>query len=229
MMGRKNRRGFTLVETVVSVGIVAALAAVVYPQVVRQFDSADPTRAAEDLNSIRVAIETFGVNVKLQQPHDIEDLTNQISTLAADDLNARGTAYTSTEAAMWLGPYLNLNIDAATAGNSTVVMTTGFDGVITNRLSLFDPVVAGGFGGDTVTTANYANAIPGGFIAVKVMGLSAAGFNAINELIDGPQENTVTLRRLSGRFRCPGEDAPGAAADTACTRGAFYLAVPLRN
>jgi prepilin-type N-terminal cleavage/methylation domain-containing protein len=73
--GLSNRkRGFTLVETVVSVGIVAALAAVVYPAVVKQFDSADPTRMAEDLGSLSTAIETFGVNVRPQQPDDIEDL-----------------------------------------------------------------------------------------------------------------------------------------------------------
>ena len=40
----RSKRGFTLVETVVTVGIVAALAAVVYPTVVKQFDAADPTR-----------------------------------------------------------------------------------------------------------------------------------------------------------------------------------------
>jgi prepilin-type N-terminal cleavage/methylation domain-containing protein len=66
---QNRRRGFTLVETVVTVGIVAALAAVVYPTVVKQFDSADPAKTAEDLNNITTAIEVFGVNVRPQQPH----------------------------------------------------------------------------------------------------------------------------------------------------------------
>src|SRR5437588_2576445 len=73
---RKSKRGFTLVETVVTVGIIGALAAVVYPTVVKQFDSADPTRAAEDLGNIRTGIEAFGINVTPHQPLYLTDLAN---------------------------------------------------------------------------------------------------------------------------------------------------------
>jgi prepilin-type N-terminal cleavage/methylation domain-containing protein len=218
-----RRRGFTLVETVVTVGIIAALAAVVYPTVVKQFDTADPTRAAEDLGNLTTAIETFGVNVRPNQPGKIEQLTNPLGVASATYLNARGAQYSLTDSTNWKGPYVGISVPPNSAAN-LVVITTGFGGTVTNRLSLFD-LAGSAFGGDTVTTANVANAE---FVAVRIGGLSAAAFNAINALVDGPSEVTVAQRRLAGKFRCPGEDAPGAAADTACTRGAFYLASPIR-
>src|SRR6266567_101923 len=94
-----KRRGFTLVETVVTVGIIAALAAVVYPTVVKQFDSADPTRAAEDLGNIRTAEETFGVNVRPELPGDLEDLINRPDGAAGADRSSQRVAYTDAEAA----------------------------------------------------------------------------------------------------------------------------------
>ena len=217
-MGLSNRkRGFTLVETVVSVGIVAALAAVVYPAVVKQFDTADPTRAAEDLGNIKTGIEVFGVNVRPNQPKDIEDLANLI-TSAAPDSTARGALYSGTDIANWNGPYVTLSVPAATASNDTV-LTTGFGGVILNRLGLFDTGVANG--GDTVTTPSVANAE---FIAVRVNGLTGAAFNAINLLIDGAQESTAASRRQNGRLRCPG----AAPLDTDACVSAYYLAVSVR-
>jgi prepilin-type N-terminal cleavage/methylation domain-containing protein len=215
--GRK-KRGFTLVETVVTIGIIAALAAVVYPTVVRQFDSADPTRATEDLNNVRTAIEVFGVNVRPLQPKDIEDLANLI-TNAAPDSSARGALYVATDIANWNGPYIALSLPATMAANDTAI-TTGFGAAILNRLGLFDIGLANG--GDTVATTNVVNAE---FIAVRLKGLSGAAFNSINALIDGPTEATATVRRHVGRFRCPGAAAPLDADPCA---DAYYLASPIR-
>ena len=73
-MGRKFlKRGFTLIETVVTVGIIATMAAVVIPQISKQFDAADPTRLQNDLKNLQSAVETFNVNVKVM-PGDIDDL-----------------------------------------------------------------------------------------------------------------------------------------------------------
>jgi prepilin-type N-terminal cleavage/methylation domain-containing protein len=212
-----QRRGFTLVETVVTVGIVAALAAVVYPAVVKQFDSADPTRAAEDFNNLKTGIETFGVNVRPHQPHDIEDLANVLRTVAPDS-TARGALYSAADSANWIGPYITLSVAANVADDATVI-TTGFGGTILNRLPLFDVDAANG--GDTVNTSNVASAE---FVSVLTKGLTGAAFNAINLLIDGPSESTAATRRQQGRFRCPG----AAPLDTDACTSAFYLAVSVR-
>lgn len=219
---QNKRRGFTLVEVVVTVGIIAALAAVVYPTVVKQFDSADPARAAEDLNNIRTGIEVFGVNVRPHQPKDLEDLANTIQTaFGAEDSTALGAAYSAVDVANWKGPYLGLSIVSGTDGNVTVI-NSGFGSTIINRLPLYD-VDVGTTGGDSVVTTSAANA---DFVSVVLTGLSGAGFNAVNELIDGPGENTAILRRHTGRFRCPGTAVP---ANTDPCAGAFYLASPLRK
>jgi prepilin-type N-terminal cleavage/methylation domain-containing protein len=41
-LGKRRGKGFTLIETVVTVGLLAVLAAFVIPSVIRKADSADP-------------------------------------------------------------------------------------------------------------------------------------------------------------------------------------------
>jgi prepilin-type N-terminal cleavage/methylation domain-containing protein len=220
-----KRRGFTLVETVVTVGIIAALAAVVYPTVVKQFDSADPARASNDLNSLSTAIETFGVNVRPNQPQEIEDLVNLIQAATVGDSTALGAAYTTTDVTNWNGPYLGISVPA-NLGRNAVVITTGFGGTVNNRLPLFDVDVANPVGGDTVSTANSAN---GDFVSVLILGLSGAAFKSLNEQIDGPTESTVLLRRNSGKLRCPYASGSPPADDAVACPAAYYLASPLRH
>lgn len=217
-----RKRGFTLVETIVSVGIVAALAAVVYPTVVEQFDSADPAKTTEDLGNIKTAIEIFGINVRPHQPQDVEDLVNAPDALnVGEDITALGAAYTVLDSANWRGPYLGLSIPTGSSA-SLVVLTTGFGGEIENKLPLFDVDVTPATTGGAITVTNAA----ADFLAVKINGLSGPAFNAINELIDGPTETTATSRRLTGRFRCAEAVTTDAAA---CASGAIFLAAAVNQ
>lgn len=220
MISRTSRRGFTLVETVVTVGIIAALAAIVYPTVVKQFDTADPARVAEDLGNIRTGLEAFGVNVRPQLAGDIEDLINRpIVTAGTLDSTSTGAAYTSIEQAAWLGPYVALSA-LPTIGQTDTVAVTGFNARIMNRLNTYDITAAAFVGGDTVPLGDPT----ADFVAVRIVGLSGAAFNAANQLIDGPMEADATTRRSSGRFRCPA----AAYADNAPCANAYFLAVPTR-
>ena len=221
LKGARGRRGFTLIETVVTVGIVATLAAVVVPQVVKQFDSADPTRLAEDLNSIRSSIETFGVNVRPNQPQEIEDLVNLIQATTAGDSTALGAAYTASDVANWNGPYLGSSV-LSTATRNAQVITSGYGVTFNNRLPLFD-IDANATGGDTTDTSPTTAA---DFVSVLITGLSGSAFNTVNELIDGPSENTAILRRHNGRLRCPGNATPN---DTDACTAAYFLATPIRQ
>jgi prepilin-type N-terminal cleavage/methylation domain-containing protein len=222
-----KRRGFTLIETVVTVTIVAALAAVVYPVVIKQIDSADPARVAEDLNNIRTGIETFNLNVRPQQPEDIEDLVNELN--ASDD-NAFGADYTlPVDSSNWVGPYVTLSVPDATAGNAQV-NSSGFGVTMQNTLPLFDIDDTDPVGGDSIANrANTTQQLAADFVAVVIINISGAAFTAINELIDGPAENSVTLRRNSGRFRCPYPSASAPTADTDACTAAYYLASPVRH
>ena len=220
MITRNTRRGFTLVETVVTVGIIAALAAVVYPTVVKQFDTADPARVAEDLGNIRTGLEAFGVNVRPQLAGDIEDLINRpIITAGTLDSTSTGSVYTSIEQAAWLGPYVALSA-LPTVGQTDTVAVTGFNARVINRVNTYDLTAAAFIGGDTVPYGDPT----ADFIAVRLVGLSGAAFNAANQLIDGPMEADATTRRSSGRFRCPA----AVYADNAPCANAYFLAVPTR-
>ncbi|HJQ20335.1 MAG TPA: type II secretion system protein [Gemmatimonadaceae bacterium] len=229
MKARIPRRGFTLVETVVTVGIIAALAAVVYPTVVKQFDSADPTRVAEDLGNIRTALEAFGVNVRPELPHDLEDLVNRPDLTT--DSTALDAFYLSSEQGGWNGPYLGISVPV-TATAADTVTSTGYNARIVNRLAVFDEGGgAGGLtGGDSVAAGN---ASQGDFIAVRIPNLSGAAFSAVNSLIDGPSEDDaveaveVVKRRTLGRFRCPYSGAAPATNNAPCPN-AYYLAVSAR-
>ena len=215
-----QRRGFTLVETIVTVGIIAALAAIIYPTVVKQFDNADPTRVAEDLGNIRTGLEAFAVNVRPQLAADIEDLVNRPIVVAGTlDSTSTGAVYTATEAAAWLGPYVALSA-LPTMGQTDTAAVTGYNARILNRVNNYDVTAAAFVGGDTVALGD----VNADFIAVRIVGLSGSAFNAANLLIDGPTESDATTRRSSGRWRCPA----AVYTDNAPCLNAYFLAVPTR-
>lgn len=220
MRSHNKRRGFTLVETVVTVGIIAALAAVVYPTIVKQFDAADPARVAEDLGNIRTGLEAFAVNVRPQLAGDIEDLINRpIITAGTLDSTSTGAVFSAMETAAWLGPYVALSA-LPTMGQNDTVAVTGFNARVMNRLNNYDVTAAAFVGGDTVPLGDAT----ADFVAVRIVGLSGAGFNAANQLIDGAMEADATTRRSSGRLRCPA----AVYTDNAPCLNAYFLAVPTR-
>src|SRR5689334_2447968 len=58
-MRKLVRRGFTLAEVLVTVTIVAVLAAVMVPAVINQVQKGDVPSAGQDMDGIRTAITTF--------------------------------------------------------------------------------------------------------------------------------------------------------------------------
>src|SRR5437879_4720134 len=98
-----NRRGFTLGEVLVSVAIVAVLAAIVIPAVGSQISKGDFGRVSNDLLSLRGAMEQFLTDVR-RYPRSI----GQLTTLPTASLLPIGTAtqYTASEVNRWRGPYI---------------------------------------------------------------------------------------------------------------------------
>ena len=96
-----RRRGFTLPEVLVTITIVAVLAAVVVPAVLNQVNKGDTAGLAGDVQALRTAISNFSTDTR-HYPANIKDL---VSPITATDLDLMGTAYGTTAVNSWKGPY----------------------------------------------------------------------------------------------------------------------------
>ena len=235
--GRVMKRGFTLIETVVTVGIVAAMAAVVIPQVARQFDAADPTRVQNDLKNIQTAIEAFSVNVKMT-PGDLDDLANVIVAAGGVDSALTNTAapiFTTTQEPLWNGPY----IDASLIENGTTESSilTGYGARILDGFVCYGNSLGVTAGNNQHGTTLGSGATPNPtcegstlgqrFVAVQITGIACDAsvgtvFSTVNDVFDGAGEANSST---SGRIRC----AVNATGPTRQTNKdiVYFLAVPL--
>ena len=215
-----SRRAFTLVETVVTVGLLAVLAAFVVPSVIRKADSADPVKVANDLNAISTALQTFTSDMKGLLPGDIQDLTQPILVNAVcnrvspcDSTITHRSAYTASQALLWRGPYLSASIER----NPRAALRSGYVADISNTLTRFDavngvPEWCQLSSGSAVICNGFLETNPL-FLAVRVTGMNREQAIQINSIIDGASELNAGF---DGRFRFT---ADGSLA--------FFLAVPI--
>src|SRR5450759_1212154 len=215
-----SRRGFTLIETVVTVGLLAVLASFVVPSVMRKADSADPVKVASDLNAISTAIQTFSSDLKGILPGDIQDLTqpilvNSLFTRSnpCDSTITHRESYMAQQALLWKGPYIAASMER----DPNALLRSGFVADIGNTLTRFDavngvPELCQLSGGGSVTCNGFVATNPL-FVAIRVTGLNRDQAIQINAIIDGANELNPGFE---GRFRFT---ADGSLA--------YFMAAPL--
>ncbi len=113
-MSRFPRRGFTLPEVLVTITLIAALAAVVVPAVASQLKKGDPSRVGSDFTAIRGAVEQFLSDVR-RYPGGIQQLTASITTSVAPLASTAQGNYGTADVARWKGPYLSKDSIGAVA------------------------------------------------------------------------------------------------------------------
>jgi type IV pilus assembly protein PilE len=107
MFSNRSRRGFTLPEVLVTVAIVAVLAAIVVPAVTQQVGKGDAPSFQGSVSSLRTAMASFAADVR-KLPGELSQLGDVIVATTDEDLAATrdgGVGYSASVASRWRGPY----------------------------------------------------------------------------------------------------------------------------
>lgn len=115
---RSERRGFTLAEVLVTLAIIAIMAAVLLPALNSQISKGEVGRLASDLTNIQTAAQAF-----LSDVHRYPQTTAELTTTATGGLDINGVAIPSTLTAKWKGPYLSRDVLASTGSGGTISTT----------------------------------------------------------------------------------------------------------
>jgi prepilin-type N-terminal cleavage/methylation domain-containing protein len=209
-----DRSGFTLVETIVTIGLIAALAAFILPNVVQKAGAGDPVKAQNDLNTLRTALESFATDGKAGFPHQLSTLTTK--PIAGVSRLIDSTIMTANETALWRGPYMSAMVPLG-IGDS---VATGYSAYAMNFVDRYDVVA-------NVPEHTTTGTLSGGFLAtstlfaaIQLHGLSLAQAETLNALIDGTTDsNQVDGSNTTGRLRFGVANAGVVVA--------YYLASPI--
>lgn len=175
-----DQDGFTLIEVLVTLTLIAAIVAIVAPTLFSQLDQGDATQVRGDVQNVANAVKTFRVDVSPEFPGDVEDLVNEIATDGSDN-PLGGSSYNSGQQSRWSGPYVEIEGLSSSPSSSTPVLTTGFGGEIRNEL----------VDGDG---SNSVNGSTGGWVVIQVDSLSSNALTTIDDEFDDAASST-------GRFR----------------------------
>ena len=98
---RTRHEGFTLPEVLVTIAIIAIIAAAVVPAVTSQIAKGEETTVVSAVSSLRTALTAFVADVR-SFPKRASHMTTVITTA---DSNLAGTTYSAAQVARWKGPY----------------------------------------------------------------------------------------------------------------------------
>lgn len=179
----KKSRGFTLPEVIVTITLIAALAAVVVPAISAQLKKGDPSRIASDAQAIRGAVEQFLTDVR-RYPASMGQLTTQIlrSEKPLTGTVASTYTYVTGDTSRWKGPYITKDSISALSTGYGYSFQTAF-GIDTLPAS----------GASSVSTGNK-------FLVLKVAmpASDQAGATALDQLYDDGNILTGSIRYRTG-------------------------------
>lgn len=174
-----RRRGFTLPEVLVTVAIVAVLAAIVVPTVTNQIGKGDDTNLATNVSSLRSSVTAFVSDVR-KFPRRLQNL---IEKPASTDDDVTGGDFGASAVARWKGPYLPSTLKSYVSNNLIDSLSWGGLAYVLDSLSDTSFTASGGDGTD-------------GYIGLTFAGVtSTATALRIDSIIDG------ATGRIDGNLR----------------------------
>lgn len=183
MNTRINRKGFSLAEILVSVAIVAVIAAVVIPSIGSQVNKGETGRVSSDLVNVRSAVEQFLADVR-RYPSNMGQLQTKILATTASDtgINASGQ-FTAAQVARWKGPYMTKDF------STTAV--TGYGGQVVTFFRVCDNVT------NTLTSCSAPGAT-GRYLTITIPGISQTEAQEIDNAMDDGVLTTGQIRWITG-------------------------------
>lgn len=172
---RSAERGFTLIEILVVLALIAAVVAIVAPTLFSQLTKGDVTRVSGDLSSVSSAMKAFRVDVSPAFAGDAEDLVNAIN---GADRNLDDGSYSAGQTNRWDGPYLEAELaSAGVAGATDVAFTTSFGGSVLSDFWRFDSSAS-------PTPSTEPAPGTGDWVAVRIGNLATADFTTLDDELD---------------------------------------------
>lgn len=103
---KSRRSGFTMIEVIVSLAIIAVMVAVMLPSLSSRLRTANSSNLAQNMKTLNDAIQKYRENVGYY-PSQLASLVTKPTTASTD---ACGTTLSTTDVALWQGPYLSLTV-----------------------------------------------------------------------------------------------------------------------
>lgn len=168
---RSRRAGFTLAEVLVTVAIIAILAAVVVPAVTQQVTKADVPAFTSSVNGLRTAITGFVSDVR-KFPGQVDHLQVAIAPtdfeLFEDGDGTGAPTYTAAAVARWRGPYDNTS---GTSGQITLGYGWRTSNILMDSLGYLVVELTKTGGADSTDAHELEVAIDGGGVGSNLTGL----------------------------------------------------------
>jgi prepilin-type N-terminal cleavage/methylation domain-containing protein len=140
MFKNVRRSGFTLPEILVTVTIIAVLAAAVVPAVTQYVNKGNAPASQQDVHQLQNGVTAFTADTR-HYPGDLQQLVTQIiaTGVATDSLDYDGAAtpvrYTSVDVAKWKGPYTAAPITTGATGGG-LFTSNGLNFTMGRKISL---------------------------------------------------------------------------------------------